>query len=167
MQNINLEKISVALVVALFVSCASAQVAPDDVKARRIRGMEPAPYISFNEFIGVYEAEVPERIGVPTPTVTMVLNCSGTSCELSIGNATEYYRSIGSTKLGLFERTHRYIAQHFAGAQVRGCINLAGDSMPNGPFACRVDGLPSGGNPVLIVPPGRPGGEIALYPRKR
>jgi hypothetical protein len=50
---------------------------------------------------------------------------------------------------------------------VVGCLNLAGDDMPDGPFSCKVDGMPDSKQLVLFVPPGPPGDEIPLYRQKR
>jgi hypothetical protein len=97
----------------------------------------------------------------------MVLECSGTSCTLTIDDMVESYPNVGAVRWGLFERTRKSVAQRFAGAQLRGCINLAGDAMPDGPFACKVEGIPGGKKAVLLVPPGPPGEEVPLYSRKR
>ena len=160
-------KTALALVAMLTATLASAQFTPEQLKAMRERANLPSPKIDFDEFLGVHEADVPERIGVPNPTVKMVLECSGTSCTLTMGGMRESYSNPGTVRLGLFERTQKSVAQRFAGAQLRGCINLAGDAMPDGPFACKAEGMPGGKQAVLFVPPGPPGEEIALYPRKR
>jgi len=146
---------------------ASAQLTPEQLKAMRERASLPAPRIGFDELNGVHEADVPERVGIPHPTMKMVLECSGTSCTLMVGGMRQDYPNPGTAKLGLFERTQKSVAQRFAGAQLRGCINLGGDPMPDGPFACKVEGMPGGKQTVLLVPPGPPGGEIPLYPRER
>jgi hypothetical protein len=160
-------KSTFALVAMLMASLASAQFTPEQLKVMRERANLPAPKIAFGEFLGAHEADVPERVGIPNPTVKMVLECSGASCTLTLGAARESYPNPGMVKLGLFERTQKSVAQRFAGAQLRGCINLAGDAMPDGPFACKVDGMPDGKESVLLVPPGPPGEEIPLYSRNR
>ena len=160
-------KAAVVLVAMLTPTLASAQYTPEQLKAMREHANLPAPKIAFDEFQGVHEADVPERVGIPNPTVKMVLECSSTSCTLTMGDMRESYANPGTVRLGLFERTQKSVAQRFAGAQLRGCINLAGDVMPDGPFACKVGGMPGGKQAVLLVPPGPPGAEIPLYPRKR
>lgn len=160
-------KPALALVAMLMATLASAQFTPEQLKAMRERENLPAPKIGFDEFRGVHEADVPERVDIPNPTVKMVLECSGTSCTLTMGDMRESYPNPGTVRLGLFERTRKSVAQRFAGAQLRGCINLAGDAMPDGPFACKVEGMPGGKQAVLLVPPGPPGEEIPLYSRKR
>ncbi|WP_460837202.1 hypothetical protein [Noviherbaspirillum agri] len=156
-----------ALVALLMVPLASAQLTPEKMKAMRERANIPAPTIDFDEFRGAYEADVPERIGIPSPTIKMTLECSDTSCTLTMGGARESYPNPGTPRLGLFERTKNSVGQRFAGSKLRGCINLAGDTRPDGPFACKVEITPGGEQVVLLVPPGPPGGEIPLYPRKR
>jgi hypothetical protein len=160
-------KPALALVAMLMATLASAQFTPEQLKAMRERANLPAPKIGFDEFHGVHEADVPERVGIPNPTVKMVLECSGTSCTLMMGGMRESYPNPGTVRLGLFERTQKSVAQRFAGAQLRGCINLAGDAIPDGPFACKVEGMPDRKQAVLLVPPGPPGGEIPLYSNKR
>jgi hypothetical protein len=167
MRTITGMKSALALIAMLMATLASAQFTPEQLKAMRERANLPAPKIGFDEFLGVHEADVPERIGIPNPTVKMVLECSGASCTLTLGPTRESYPNPGMVKLGLFERTQKSVARRFAGAQLRGCINLAGDAMPDGPFACKVDGMPDGKESVLLVPPGPPGEEIPLYSRKR
>ena len=167
MRTIDGMKSALALVSMLVAALASAQFTPEQMKAMRERANLPAPKIGFDEFLGVHEADVPERIGSPNPTVKIVLECSGASCTLTFGADRESYPNPGMVKLGLFERTEKSVAQRFAGARLRGCINLAGDARPDGPFACKVDGMPDGKDSVLLVPPGPPGGEIPLYSRKR
>ena len=167
MRAITRMKPALALVAMLMATPAFAQFTPEQIEAARQRGSLPAPKIRFDEFLGVHEADIPERVGIPNPTAKMVLECSGISCTLTIGGMRQSYPNPGTVRLGLFERTQNSVAQRFAGAQLRGCINLGGDAMPDGPFACKVDGMPGGKQPVLLVPPGPPGEEIPLYPRKR
>lgn len=151
----------------LMANLASAQFTPEQLKAMRERDNLPAPTIDFREFHGVYEADVPKRIGVPSPTMKMVLDCSGTSCSLTVDGQRVSYPNPGIPKLGLFNRTKKSLEERFKGAQLRGCINLAGDTMPDGPFACKLEKMPGDNHALLLVPPGPPGGEIPLYPRKQ
>jgi len=167
MRTFNVMKPALALIAMLMSTLASAQFTPEQLKAMREHANLPAPKIDFDEFHGVHEADVPERVGIPNPTVKMMLECSGTSCTLTMGGTRQSYPNPGTVRLGLFERTQKSVAQRFTGAQLRGCINLAGDAMPDGPFACKVEGMPGGKQAVLLVPPGPPGEEIPLYPRKR
>jgi len=167
MHTITWIKPTLALVAMLTATLASAQVTPEQLKATHDHDNLPAPTIDFREFHGVYEADVPERVGVPSPTTKMVLECSGTSCTLTVDGAREIYPKPETPRLGLFERTKKSVAERFTGARLRGCINLAGDTMPDGPFACKLENMPGGKQVLLLVPPGPPGGEIPLYPRKR
>jgi hypothetical protein len=160
-------KTALALVAMLTATLASAQFTPEQLKAMRERANRPAPKIGVDEFHGVHEADVPERVGSPDPAMKVVLECSGASCALTMGGTRESYPNPGTVRMGLFERTQNSVAHRFAGAQLRGCINLAGDAMPDGPFACKIEGMPGGKPAVLLVPPGPPGEEIPLYPRKR
>ena len=160
-------KSAFVLVAMLVAPFASAQLTPEQFKAMWKHDRLPAPAITFEELIGVHEADVPQRIGIPTPTVKMRLECSGNSCRLTLGDTIERYPTQGAVHLGLFERTQRSVAQRFAGAQLRGCLNLAGDDMPDGPFACKVDDMPDSKRMVLFVPPGPPGNEIPLYRQNR
>lgn len=164
---VTIMKSALVLVAMLLAPCASAQLTPEQFKAMWKHDHLPAPAIAFEELIGVHEADVPQRIGIPTPTVKMRLECSGNSCRLTLGDTIERYPTPGAVHMGLFERTQRSVAQRFAGAQLRGCLNLAGDDMPDGPFACKVDGMPDSQQLVLLVPPGPPGGETLLYRRNR
>ncbi|MES2263741.1 MAG: hypothetical protein V4724_34925 [Pseudomonadota bacterium] len=167
MHTITWVKPALALVAMLMATLAWAQLTPEQLKAMRERANLPAPTIDFHEFHGVYEADVPERVGIPSPTMKMVLECSGTSCTLTVDGKREMYPNPGTPRLGLFERTKRSVAKRFAGAQMHGCINLAGDAMPDGPFACKLENMLEGKSVLLLVPPGPPGEEIPLYPRKR
>src|SRR6185369_2583049 len=138
----------------------SAQLTMEQLKERNERARIPMPKFSFEAFQGAHEADVPERVGIPNPTTKVVLECSGTSCALTMGEMRQSYPYPGATvQTGLFERTRISVAERFAGAQLRGCINLAGDAMPDGPFACKIEGMPGGKHAVLIVPPGPPGEE--------
>lgn len=166
-RTVAIVKFAFVFVSMLVAPFALAQLTPEQFKAASERNRLPAPAIAFNELLGVHEAELPERIGIPTPTVKMRLECASNSCRLTLGNGTERYLTLGTVRLGLFERTKRSIAQRFAGARLRGCLNLAGDEMPDGPFACKVDGMLGSQQLVLIVPPGPPGDEILLYRKER
>jgi hypothetical protein len=138
------------MVAMLIATVAWAQFTPEQLQAMRERASRPAPNIGFDEFLGMHEADVPERVGIPNPAVKMVLECSGTSCMLAVGAMREHYPNPGTVRLGLFERTQKSVARRFAGAQLRGCMNLAGDAMPDGKQS------------VLLVPPGE---EVLLYPQ--
>jgi hypothetical protein len=165
-RTVAIVKFALVAVAMLVAHLASAQLPLEQTRARLERGRLPAPAIIFDELLGVHEADLPQRIGIPTPKVKMRLECSGNSCRLTLGDSTELYPALGTVQMGLFERTERSVAQRFAGAKLQGCLNLAGDDMPDGPFACKVDGMPDSQQSVLLVPPGPPGGEILLY-RKR
>jgi hypothetical protein len=160
-------KPTLALVAMSMATIASAQFSPEQLKAMRERDNLPAPTIDFREFHGVFEADVPKRIGVPSPSMKMVLECSGTSCSLTVDGQRVSYPNPGTPRFGLFNRTKQSVENRFTGAQLRGCINLAGDTMPDGPFACKLENIPDGKQVLLLVPPGPPGGEIPLYSRNR
>ena len=149
-------KIVLGLVAMLTGNSASAQFTPDQLKAMRERANLPGPTMRFEEIRGVHEADVPERVGIPTPTIKMVLECSDASCTLTLGEDRQRYPTPGIVRLGLFERTQKSVAQRFPGSRLVGCINLAGDAMPDGPFACKLQGMPGGKEAVLLVPPGPP-----------
>jgi len=146
---------------------AVAQVSPEQLQAQRNRASQPAPKIEAAEFHGIHEADVPERTGVPGPTTKMVLECAHGACNLLMAGMRENYPKPGLVQMGLFDRTRASVAKRFPGAQLRGCINLPGDQMPDGPLACKLDGLAGGKRAVLLVPPGPPGEEIVLYTRAK
>src|SRR5216110_3244565 len=107
MRTITGMKSALALVAMLTATLASAQFTPEQLKAMRERANLPAPKIGFDEFLGVHEADVPERVGSPSPTVKMVLECSGASCVLTMGKVRQSYPTPGTVKLGLSERTEK------------------------------------------------------------
>lgn len=141
----------------LATTMAAAQLTPEHLKAIRERANLPAPAIAATEFDGRYETKMSERIGMPGPLITVALECARGACTFSMGDMRESYTKPGTVRLGLFERTQSQIAQLHPGAKVRGCINLGGDAMPDGPFACRLERDLDGKRVVLLVPPGGDG----------
>src|SRR3954467_7135726 len=96
MRTITHRNLALALLAMLMSPLASAQLTSEQLKALRERASLPAPRIGFDELHGVHEADVPERVGIPHPTMKMVLECSGTSCKLLVGGMRQDYPNPGT-----------------------------------------------------------------------
>ena len=127
------------------------------------RPYPPAPKTSPREFDGVYEMELPERIGENSKTVTHRLSCNDGACVYTLGKDVQArFDRLSEVRGPLFAharfalqyaRDHKSEAAAAApyltpllnsGAGLRACINLGMSTMyaPGLALLCKTDGAP-------------------------
>lgn len=136
------------------------------------RPFPPAPRANPREFDGVYEMDLPEKIGEKSPLVKNRLTCKDGKCTFSVGEADEeIYDKLGVIRpfhfaQARFALKHAMDRKHDAkeeapylaplldsGANLRACIDLGISRMyaPGMIILCKVDRNPWKRRAVLLM----------------